>query len=81
MEVKYYKPAQKFLRGQDKKTALRIHQAVNELPDRKIGRLQGNHRPPLSYTRVGDLRIIFHLEGSVIHVLRIDSRGDVYKGL
>ena len=76
MEIRYSKQAIKFLQKQDKPTRLRIDAAINKLPIGDVKKLQGSIYYRL---RVGDFRIIFDRNGNIIHILKIDSRGDSYK--
>ena len=79
--IKYSKEAEKFIISQTKTTALRLYNAVEKLPLGDIKRLQGTKKPPLYRLRVGDYRIVFCSESEQITILRVDNRGDVYKGL
>ena len=79
--IKYSKEAEKFILSQNKTTALRIYNAVEKLPLGDVKRLYGTKQSPLYRLRVGSYRIIFHSDSDEITVLRVDNRGDVYKGL
>ena len=79
--IEYSKEAEKFILSQNKTTALRLYNAVEKLPLGDVKRLQGTKRPLLYRLRVGNYRIIFCAEPDKIMVLRVDNRGDVYKGL
>ena len=76
----YSKNSFKTLESLDKKTATRIFNAIDDLPLGDIKRLQGNYRPKLFRLRVGKYRIIYSMEDeNIIKIIKIDSRGDVYK--
>ena len=77
--IKYHKQAEKFILSQGKSTALRLYTAIGNLPLGDVKRLQGKKKPPLYRLRVGDFRIVFCSEAGAITVLRVDTRGDVYK--
>ena len=65
--------------SQNKKAALRIYKAISQLPLGDVKPLHSNRNPQKYRLRVGNYRIIFCADDSVIYVLRIDNRGDVYK--
>ena len=64
-EIKYSKQAIKFLKKRDMVTRKRI-----------VKKLQGEENYRL---RVGDYHIVFNNDGFVLYIIRIDSRGQVYK--
>lgn len=74
--IKYSKRARKFLDKQDRKVRQRLEDAIRELPSGDVKKLQGQ---PYYRLRVGDFRVIFDRDGSVILILKIDNRGQVYK--
>ena len=85
MEIIFDKKAQKFIESQDKPTKQRIKKAVEGLtedpPKGDIKVMQGytDNRMRL---RVGKYRIIYRYANKVavvLHVMKIDSRGDIYK--
>lgn len=73
------KQAKKFIDKQDKKQRERIYNAIKELPNGDIKKLQ-NH-VEFYRLRVGSYRIIFHwIENEIIiDVTNADNRGDIYK--
>ena len=77
--IVYHKEAEKFLLLQDKKTALRISTAIWQLPNGDVKPLKGMNKPQKYRLRVGGFRIIFRVEKNATVILRIDTRGDVYK--
>ena len=78
--IVYSKQAKKALEVFDKKTAMRIKESIEGIPAGDIKRLEGNNLPPLFRLRVGKHRIIYLIEENrQIKILKIDSRGDVYK--
>ena len=76
MTINYSKQAIKFLSKQDKPTRIRIVEAIKNLPQGDVKKLQGQESYRL---RVGNYRIIFDKNGDVLHIEKIDNRGQVYK--
>lgn len=74
--VKYSKQAQKFLAKQPQKVRQRLETAIQALPLGDVKKLQGK---PYYRLRVGDFRVLFERDSSVILVSIIDSRGQAYK--
>ena len=77
--IRYSKHAEKFILSQGKSTALRIYNAVEQLPSGDVKRLYGQMNPPLQRLRVGTYRVIFYQEQGVVTVVKVDTRGDIYK--
>jgi len=77
--IKYHRQAEKFILSQGKTAALRLYNEINKLPLGDVKRLRGKKEPPFYRLRIGNYRVIFYMEQDVITVLRIDSRGDIYK--
>ncbi len=76
LEIHYSKQATKFLNKQDAATRERIKNAINNLPSGDVKKLQGSSYYRL---RVGTYRIIFDKDGTIIFIVKIDNRGQVYK--
>lgn len=86
MIIKYDKRAKKFIESQDKPTKQRIRAGIEGLmqtpPKGDIKMMQGYSDGRLRL-RIGKYRIIYrytaenHIE--VLHIMDIDSRGDIYK--
>ncbi len=74
--VRYSKQARKFLDKQEQRVRQRIEAAIQDLPFGDVKKLQGQ---PYYRLRVGDFRVLFDRDGAVILVVKIDSRGQVYK--
>ena len=79
--IKYHKQAEKFILSQGRTAALRLYHAIEQLPLGDVKRLQGPKNPPLYRLRVGDYRVVFNSEQGNYTILRVDNRGDVYKGI
>ena len=77
LEIRYSKQAAKFLKKQTKETQTRIINAVNNIPYGDIKKLTGTNFYRL---RIGDYRVIFDNLGNIIEVLKINNRGEIYKG-
>ena len=76
MKIQYMKQPIKFLSKQDANTRKRLRAAIENLPYGDVKKLQGRE----GYRwRVGDFRVIFDSDGNVILIVRIDSRGQIYK--
>jgi mRNA interferase RelE/StbE len=76
LDIRYSKQAVKFLQKQDTVSRERIMKAIRRLPSGDVKKLQGENGYRI---RVGDYRVIFDHEGNVLMVIKIDSRGQVYK--
>ena len=86
IKIKYSKDSLKFLAKLDKKSVLRIREAINGLtldpPVGDIKPMQGYH-DGRKRLRVGTWRIIYKYENeetvTIIFVIDIGNRGDIYK--
>ncbi len=79
MEIRYSKPAIKFLKKQDKPTQQRILKAIEKLPfEGDIKKMQGIDGYRL---RVGNYRVLFDVNGIIIDIIDIGNRGQIYKGV
>ncbi|KUO69315.1 MAG: hypothetical protein APF77_16110 [Clostridia bacterium BRH_c25] len=75
----YLKSAYKSMSDYEKDTRKRIIEAIVRIPQGDIKKLQGEKHPPLFRLRVGKYRIIYHVENENIIIVKIDTRGDIYK--
>jgi len=74
----FMKPAEKYLDKQPAQVASRLLLAIYRLPKGNVEKLQnwdGAFR-----LRVGEVRVIFEMEGKQFTICDIDNRGDIYKG-
>ena len=79
MNIEYAKSAVKTIASLDKKTKLRIKQAIETIPSGDIKPLRGSQS--LYRLRVGGWRIVFSFpDNETVLVERIAPRGDIYKG-
>lgn len=76
MEIIYSKDAIKFLRKQTRQTQNRIISAIEKIPNGDIRKLKGRNGYRL---RVGTFRILFDEKGTIINIIDIDNRGQIYK--
>ena len=81
MKIAYTKAAQKALRRMPRNDARRILAAIEAYADAPKG--QGHNVIKLQARagyrmRVGDWRVIFDLDGSVLAILAIGPRGQIY---
>ena len=74
--IHYSRQATKFLKRQEQKVRERIETAIMSLPDGDVKKMRNQ---PYYRLRVGDFRIVFDREGTVLMIVKIDNRGDVYK--
>ena len=79
MKIITTKQFDKQLEKHDKKSKQRIANAIDKLPQGDVLKMKGNNLPPLHRLRVGDYRIVFILSDELITLIKLDSRGDVYK--
>lgn len=76
MEIIYSKDAIKFLNKQTRQTQSRIISAIEKIPNGDIRKLKGRSGYRL---RVGTFRILFDEKGTIINIIDIDNRGQIYK--
>lgn len=83
MRFFYSKTSIKYLQTFEQKVAHKIVKAIEKLPSEgDIKRFKGTRIKNVYRLRIGKFRVIFSLEKDVIDVIKvikIDTRGDVYK--
>ena len=79
MIISYSKTFQKKFAKYDRKLQEKIFHAIQGLPDGDIKRLTGNEIPPIYRIRISKYRILFYMNEEEIQILKVDSRGDIYK--
>ena len=78
-QIIYSKNALKFLRKQDKNTQQHIITAIGQPPSTEnIKKLKGKEGYRL---RVGSFRVLFDVNGTIIDIIEIGNRGQIYKGV
>jgi len=79
MKISYSKTFEKKFSKYDRKLQEKIFNAIQNLPDGDVKRLTGNDTPPIYRIRISKYRILFHMNEEEIQILKVDSRGDIYK--
>jgi len=79
MKISYSKTFEKKFLKYDRKLQEKIFNTIQNLPEGDIKRLTGNEIPPIYRLRISKYRILFHINEEEIQILKIDSRGDIYK--
>ncbi len=79
MKISFSKTFEKQFVKYDKKFQKRIFEAIKKLPEGDIKKLTSNDEPPIFRLRIGKFRILFHMTEEEIKILKIDSRGQIYK--
>lgn len=77
MEIEYTKQAVKQIERFDKTTKKRLKEAIENIPQGDIKRLQGV-KPITFRLRVGDLRVLFEMTSQKIIIRNILPRGEAY---
>jgi mRNA interferase RelE/StbE len=76
----FSKQAVKTLKRLQPRIAKHLLNAMKGLPGKgNVKPIKGKGTPPLFRLRVGKYRIIFHKQEQQIKIIKIDTRGDVYK--
>lgn len=86
MIIKYSKDALKFLSKLDKKSVIRIREAINKLtldpPEGDIKLMQG-YNDNRKRLRIGSWRVIYKYDNEnsveILLIIDIGNRGDIYK--
>ena len=76
MKFIYSKDSEKFLRKQTKQTQQRIISAIEQIPAGDIRKLKGQDGYRL---RVGTYRVLFDKNGTIINIIDIGNRSQIYK--
>lgn len=75
--AKYSRAAEKYLDSQTTTVRKRIMDAIDDLPDGNIKKLKGREGYRLT---IGGFRVLFdYIDNTIIDVIAIGSRGDIYK--
>jgi mRNA interferase RelE/StbE len=76
-KAQYSRAAIKYLDGQPPHVSKRLMDSIDNLPEGDVRKLQGRKGYRLT---IGGFRVLFdYLNGSVVDVIHIGPRGDVYK--
>ena len=79
MKISYSKTFEKKFGKYDRKLQEKIFSAIQNLPEGDVKRLTGNNIPPVFRIRISKYRVLFYMNDTEIQILKVDSRGDVYK--
>jgi mRNA-degrading endonuclease RelE of RelBE toxin-antitoxin system len=80
MKIYYSKTSLKYLQKIEQNVSQKIIGAIDELPDEgDIVKLKGKKIENLCRLRFGKHRVLYVLDKEIIKVVKIDTRGDVYK--
>ena len=79
MKISYSKTFEKRFAKYDRKLQEKIFETIQNLPNGDVKKMIGNNIPPIYRVRVSKYRILFHMSEEEIKILKIDSRGDIYK--
>jgi mRNA-degrading endonuclease RelE of RelBE toxin-antitoxin system len=79
LQIEYEKDAAKYIQAQDKPTKQRLKTAIEKLPDGDVKKLQGYKND--YRLRVGDLRVLYSVNGDIITIKDVLPRGQAYKRL
>lgn len=79
MIISYSKTFEKKFSTYPKNLQSKIFKAISDIPDGDIKRMTGNDIPPIYRLRVSKYRILFHMNEEKVQILKVDSRGDIYK--
>jgi len=79
MKISYSKTFEKKFSKYDRKLQEKLFSAIQNLPDGDVKRLTGNDIPPIYRIRISKYQILFHMNEEEIQILKVDSRGDIYK--
>ena len=79
MKISFSKTFEKSFERYDHTLQRRIYDAISKLPEGDVKRLVSDDIPPIFRLRVSKYRILFYMSENEIKILKVDSRGDVYK--
>ena len=80
MIILFSKTSLKYLEKADEGIARKVMKSIRGLPlQGDIRKLKGRKIENLFRLRVGGLRVIFSMGNDEIKIIKIDTRGDVYK--
>ena len=79
MKISFSKTFEKSFSKYDHTLQKRIYDAIVKLPEGDVKRLAGDDIPPIFRLRVSKYRILFYMDDIEIKILKVDSRGEIYK--
>ena len=80
MKFSYSRTSIKYLQKLERDVVRKIIEAIEKLPhEGDVNKLKGKRIKNIFRLRIGKFRVIYSLEKEVIKIIKIDTRGDVYK--
>ena len=80
MKFLYSKTSIKYLQNLERNVGRKMVEAIEKLPfEGDIGKLKGKKVKNIFRLRIAKYRVIYSLEKETIKIIKIDTRGDVYK--
>ena len=80
MKFLYSRTSIKYLQKLERSVVHKIIEAIEKLPyEGDINKLKGKKVKNIYRLRIGKFRVIYSLGKEVIKIIKIDTRGDVYK--
>jgi len=80
MKFLYSRTSIKYLQKLERGVIRKIIEAIEKLPNEgDINKLKGKKTKNIYRLRIGKFRVIYSSEKEVIKIIKIDTRGDVYK--
>ena len=80
MKFFYSRTSIKYLQKLERDVIRKIIEAIEKLPvEGDINKLKGKKTKNIYRLRIGKFRVIYSLEKETIKIIKIDTRGDVYK--
>ena len=80
MKFLYSRTSIKYLQKFERDVVLKIIEAIEKLPyEGDINKLKDKKAKNIFRLRIGKFRVIYLFEKEIIKIIKIDTRGDVYK--
>lgn len=80
MKFLYSRTSIKYLQKLERSVVRKIIEAIEKLPfEGDVNKLKGKKTKNIYRLRIGKYRVIYSLGEEVIKIIKIDTRGDVYK--
>ncbi len=80
MKFLYSKTSIKYLQKLERGIINKIIEAIEKLPlEGDVNKLKGKKAKNVFRLRIGKFRVIYFFEKEIIKIIKIDTRGDVYK--
>ena len=80
MKFSYSRTSIKYLQKLERDVVRKIIEGIEKLPlEGDINKLKGKKAKNIFRLRIGKFRVIYLFEKEAIKIIKIDTRGDVYK--